>query len=114
MDMNELVNGLLQTMPTFIFGILSYWLKLKLDKMEKQSTERDKFTAAIAYGSLVSLRKQIHDLYLDTVKNGYISPEQYDIVCDMFEAYTQLGGNHGVSKMMDEIKNYPSAPIDID
>jgi len=108
--MNEFMQAFWQAAPTFIFGIVAYVIKKKLDGIEKKNENREKFTNAIAYGSLVGLRQQIYNVYKETQAKGYILPEQYDILCDMFEAYTQLGGNHGVSKMMDEIKLYPSMP----
>ena len=68
---------------------------------------------ALSFSSVVGLRKQIYDSYVKIVSDGYVPPEQYDILCDMCEAYKQLGGNHGISKIMDEIRRFPStAPID--
>jgi hypothetical protein len=106
-----LIENLWGALTSILIGVAIYIIKKKLDKMEVDNIERTRFINAIAFGSVVSLRKQIHDIYKRTISDGFILPDDYDLVCDMFEAYTQLGGNHGVSKMMDEIKIYPSSPL---
>jgi hypothetical protein len=106
------VENLWGAFTSILVAIAIYVIKKKLDKMEKANDERSRFINAIAFGSVVGLRKQIHDIDKKTRIEGFISPDDYDLVCDMFEAYTQLGGNHGVSKMMDEIKLYPSSLLE--
>jgi hypothetical protein len=91
-----------------LFTIVIYYGKRRLDKIEIDNEQKQRFMDSIAFSAVVGLRNQIYNIWEKSVRSAYITPDQYDIVCEMYEAYVQLGGNHGIEKIMDELKQLPS------
>ena len=101
-------------LPIFLTAIMGYiiWLlkeqkkqkiadtKERNDRIAKETEER----LANSKGTMLLLRVQLIEYHDKYMKIGEIPSYAYQNVCEMYEAYHELGGNGMITKMMHEIE----------
>ena len=66
----------------------------------------DKFDVLVV-GMACLLRDGINNHFAEANKNGYISARELEVIENMFESYTALGGNGVIKHEMDIIRQLP-------
>ena len=91
-----MITTILNYIITFILaGILGYIVKIYKD------------STAIKTAMISLLRSQIVGKCEQHLEQGYLPDSVRLCLEDLFEQYTILGGNHGVSKLVDQTYQLP-------
>lgn len=73
--------------------------------------ENDNNNKAMEKSMMILLRSQIVSKCENYQSMGYLPDYARSCLCDLFEQYTALGGNHGVNLLVDEVLKLPSIKI---
>lgn len=74
--------------------------------------ENDNNNKAMEKSMMILLRSQIVSKCENYQGMGYLPDYARSCLCDLFEQYTALGGNHGVNLLVDEVLKLPSIKIE--
>lgn len=74
--------------------------------------ENDSNNKAMEKSMMILLRSQIVSKCENYQDMGYLPDYARSCLCDLFEQYTALGGNHGVNLLVDEVLKLPSIKIE--
>ena len=74
--------------------------------------ENDNNNKAMEKSMMILLRSQIVSKCENYQSLGYLPDYARSCLCDLFEQYTALGGNHGVNLLVDEVLKLPSIKIE--
>ena len=73
--------------------------------------ENDNNNKAMEKSMMILLRSQIVSKCENYQSMGYLPDYARSCLCDLFEQYTALGGNHGVNLLVDEVLKLPAIKI---
>lgn len=73
--------------------------------------ENDNNNKAMEKSMMILLRSQIVSKCENYQALGYLPDYARSCLCDLFEQYTALGGNHGVNLLVDEVLKLPAIKI---
>lgn len=79
------------------------WFQSKTSKKAKQAEEDHETLEQLKAAQLSSLHDRMYYLCSRFLRDGEITPEDYDNLIQMYEPYRALGGNGLIHKMMGEI-----------
>ena len=74
--------------------------------------ENDNNNKAMEKSMMILLRSQIVSKCENYQSMGYLPDYARSCLCDLFEQYTALGGNHGVNVLVDEVLKLPAIKIE--
>lgn len=74
--------------------------------------ENDNNNKAMEKSMMILLRSQIVSKCENYQTLGYLPDYARSCLCDLFEQYTALGGNHGVNLLVDEVLKLPAIKIE--
>ena len=74
--------------------------------------ENDNNNKAMEKSMMILLRSQIVSKCENYQSMGYLPDYARSCLCDLFEQYTALGGNHGVNLLVDEVLKLPAIKIE--
>ena len=86
---------------TAVLGFITVLIQTRTNKKAKQSEK----------SMMILLRSQIVSKCENYQELGYLPDYARSCLCDLFEQYTALGGNHGVNLLVDEVLKLPSIKI---
>lgn len=111
---------------TAVLGFVTVLIQTRTNKKAKQSDEtllefkenvnkklqeNDNNNKAMEKSMMILLRSQIVSKCENYQELGYLPDYARSCLCDLFEQYTALGGNHGVNLLVDEVLKLPSIKI---
>ena len=111
---------------TAVLGFITVLIQTRTNKKAKQSDEtllefkenvnkklqeNDNNNKAMEKSMMILLRSQIVSKCENYQELGYLPDYARSCLCDLFEQYTALGGNHGVNLLVDEVLKLPSIKI---
>lgn len=111
---------------TAVLGFVTVLIQTRTNKKAKQSNENllefkenvnkklqenDNNNKAMEKSMMILLRSQIVSKCENYQELGYLPDYARSCLCDLFEQYTALGGNHGVNLLVDEVLKLPSIKI---
>ncbi|WP_199693345.1 MULTISPECIES: hypothetical protein [Erysipelotrichaceae] len=96
---------------TALCGYIVWLLQEQRKETKKKEAEIEKHQKANFVGTRCLLRQQLMEYHDKYTALEYITPSAYENLCEMLQAYEDLGGNGKVHKMSQEtmalpIKNY--------
>ena len=112
---------------TAVLGFITVLIQTKTNKKAKESDEsltifkkevnnklrdNDINNKAMEKSMMILLRSQIVSKCENYQELGYLPDYARSCLCDLFEQYTALGGNHGVNLLVDEVLKLPSIKIE--
>ena len=127
---NPYIMGLITQAGVIVTAILSFitaLVQLHSNKKAKDSDktlvelkknvdyrleENEKSNQAMKEATVAMLRSQIVSKCENYQGMGYLPDYARSCLCDLFEQYTALGGNHGVNLLVDEVLKLPSIKIE--
>jgi hypothetical protein len=130
MQGNPYIMGLITQAGVIITAILSFitaLVQLHSNKKAKDSDktlvafkndvniklqENDNNNKAMEKSMMILLRSQIVSKCENYQSLGYLPDYARSCLCDLFEQYTALGGNHGVNLLVDEVLKLPAIKIE--
>lgn len=87
---------------------LKYWAEVACGALVLAVTTMYKRNMAMRNGMRAMLRYEIIKGCTYWIRMGYCPQFERDAICDMFEQYTVLKGNHGVCVQVDEMLKLPT------
>lgn len=129
MQGNPYIMGLITQAGVIITAVLSFVTVLIQTHANKKSKDSDKTllafkndvniklqendnnNKAMEKSMMILLRSQIVSKCENYQTLGYLPDYARSCLCDLFEQYTALGGNHGVNLLVDEVLKLPSIKI---
>lgn len=129
MQGNPYIMGLITQAGVIVTAILSFitaLVQLHSNKKAKDSDktllafkndvniklqENDNNNKAMEKSMMILLRSQIVSKCENYQALGYLPDYARSCLCDLFEQYTALGGNHGVNLLVDEVLKLPAIKI---
>ena len=130
MQGNPYIMGLITQAGVIVTAILSFitaLVQLHSNKKAKDSDktllafkndvniklqENDNNNKAMEKSMMILLRSQIVSKCENYQSMGYLPDYARSCLCDLFEQYTALGGNHGVNVLVDEVLKLPAIKIE--
>ena len=130
MQGNPYIMGLITQAGVIVTAILSFitaLVQLHSNKKAKDSDktllafkndvniklqENDNNNKAMEKSMMILLRSQIVSKCENYQGMGYLPDYARSCLCDLFEQYTALGGNHGVNVLVDEVLKLPAIKIE--
>ena len=130
MQGNPYIMGLItQTgvILTAVLGFVTVLIQTHTNKKAKESDntllafkndvniklqENDNNNKAMEKSMMILLRSQIVSKCENYQSMGYLPDYARSCLCDLFEQYTALGGNHGVNLLVDEVLKLPAIKIE--
>lgn len=112
---------------TAVLGFISVLIQTRTNKKAKKSDEsltvfkkevnkklsdNDINNKAMEKSMMILLRSQIVSKCENYQTLGYLPDYARSCLCDLFEQYTALGGNHGVNLLVDEVLKLPAIKIE--
>lgn len=80
--------------PTILTGLMGY--------IVKELKDNKKYNYATKNSTILLLRSQIVGKCEKCIEVGYITDYTRSCIEDLFEEYNKLGGNHGVSALVEQ------------
>jgi len=129
MQGNPYIMGLITQAGVIITAVLSFVTVLIQTHANKKSKDSDKTLLAfkndvniklqendnnnkvMEKSMMILLRSQIVSKCENYQSLGYLPDYARSCLCDLFEQYTALGGNHGVNVLVDEVLKLPAIKI---
>lgn len=87
---------------------LKYWAEVACGALVVAVTTMYKRSVAMRNGMRAMLRYEIVKGCNYWIKEGYCPQFERDAICDMFEQYTVLRGNHGVGAQVKNLLELPT------
>lgn len=87
---------------------LKYWAEVACTALVTGFTVMYRRFTALKSGVRALLRDRIIQSYNYWMEKKYCPIFARESICDMFEQYTALKGNHGVSDLMDKLLALPT------
>lgn len=100
--MPHIESNLIVSLVIAIFASTGFWAFLTNiinNKSEKKSAQGE-MLRGIAHDKL-------YDKCNKSLKNGEITPSEYDNLLNLYRPYTRLGGNGTIKKLMKEVDELP-------
>lgn len=97
-----LISGLCVAIPNI------YQIKKSSQKTDEKLEENEKSNLAMKASMIILLRSQIVSKAEKYQELGYLPDYARSCICDLFEQYKALGGNHGVEILVNEVLKLPS------
>lgn len=94
----EFWSQIILTIFTSVLASSGLWAYLS-SRFDKRAAERE-ILIGIGHIEIVFFGMQ----YID---RGWITQDEYDTLCELYEPYVKLGGNGSGTKIMKEVENLP-------
>ena len=88
--------------------IIRYWAEVACSALATGLVANYKKFSALKSGVRALLRDRIIQSYNYWMEQKYCPIYARDSICDMFEQYTALKGNHGVKDLMEKLLALPT------
>lgn len=107
--MNEIIIALITGLCVAIPNMYATYKQNK--KTNRKLDDNDKNNKAMEQSMIILLRSQIVSKCEKYQELGYLPDYARSCICDLFAQYTDLGGNHGVNILVDEVLKLPAIKI---